>query len=184
MANYYLISQLPSLDEISENTPLPISEERFFELCNRLLCKRSREIIEKLTLSPPKSFESSGSDLIDKFNESERNLRFALCKARAKKMNKPFETKNGIIPSEYTKAASVATENENPLEAEKYLNRFRLDVLETLKPLDCFSEDYICYYALKLKLILRTRQFDTKVGEKAYENIYNSVLNEERSEAK
>ena len=37
MAEYYLISQLPSLDGISENTPLPITEERFTELCNRFL---------------------------------------------------------------------------------------------------------------------------------------------------
>ncbi len=29
MAEYYLISQLPSLDGISENTPIPITEEQF-----------------------------------------------------------------------------------------------------------------------------------------------------------
>lgn len=184
MAEYYLISQLPSLDGISENTPLPISEERFTELCNRLLGKKSQEIMKKLTLSPPKDFESSGSALIDSFNESERNLRFALGKARAKKMKKPFDTENRILPIEYIKVASTAIEMENPMEAEKYLNHYRLEMLEVLKPLNNFSEDYICYYGLKLKLILRTRQFDTKTGEKAYRNIYNSILNGDRLEAK
>ena len=37
MAEYYLMSQLPSLDGVGENTPLPITEERFSELCHRFL---------------------------------------------------------------------------------------------------------------------------------------------------
>ena len=184
MAEYYLISQLPSLDGISENTPLPISEERFTELCNRFLGKRSQGVMKKLTLSPPKNAERTGSVLIDAWNESERNLRFALGKVRAEKMKKPFDTENRIFPVEYIKAASVATEMENPMEAEEYLNRYRLKILETLKPMDSFSEDYIFYYGLKLKLLLRIRQFDTKSGEEAYKNIYDSILNGDRLEAK
>lgn len=184
MAEYYLISQLPSLDGISESTPLPISEERFTELCNRFLGKRLREAVKKLTLSPPKSFEGTGFAFIDSFNESERNLRFALGKARAEKMKKPFDTGNRILPTEYLKVANTATEMENPLEAEKYLNRFRLELLEALRPMDSFSGDYIFYYGLKLKLLLRIRQFDKKSGEEAYRNIYNSVLNGDRLEAK
>ena len=176
MAEYYLISQLPSLDGISENAPLPITEERFTELCNRFLGKRSQEVMKKITLSPPKNFESAGSALIDAWNESERNLRFALGKVRAEKMKKPFDTENRILPVEYIKAASTAIEMENPMEAEKHLNSYRLEILETLRPMDNFSEDYIFYYGLKLKLILRIRQFDTETGEKAYRNIYNSII--------
>ena len=88
MAEYYLISQLPSLDGISESAPLPITDERFIELCNRFLSKKSQEAMEKLTLSPSKSFENTGSSFIDSWNESERNLRFALGKVRAEKMKK------------------------------------------------------------------------------------------------
>ena len=184
MAEYYLISQLPSLDGISEDAPLPITEERFVELCNRFLEKKSRENMKKLTLSPAKNIESSGSVLIDAWNESERNLRFALAKVRAEKMKKTFNTENRIFPVEYIKAASTATEIENPMEAEKYLNSYRLGILEALRPMDSFSEDYIFYYGLKLKLLLRIRQFDTKSGEKAYKNIYDSILNGDRLEAK
>ena len=183
MAEYYLISQLPSLDGISENAPLPITEERFTELCDRFLGKRSQESIKKLTLTPSKNSDSSGSVLIDAWNESERNLRFALAKVRAEKMKKTFDTENRIFPVEYVKTASVATEMENPMEAEEYLNRYRLEILETLRPMDSFSEDYILYYGLKLKLLLRIRQFDTKTGEKAYKNIYTSILNGDRLEA-
>ena len=39
------------------------------------------------------------------------------------------------------------------------------------------------YYGLKLKLILRIRQFDTENGEAAYKNIYNSIMNGENLEA-
>ena len=140
--------------------------------------------MKKLTLSPAKNIESSGSVLIDAWNESERNLRFALGKVRAEKMKKTFDTENRIFPVEYVKAASAATEIENPMEAEKYLSSYRLEILETLRPMDSFSEDYVFYYGLKLKLLLRIRQFDTKVGEKAYKNIYNSILNGDRLEAK
>ena len=184
MAEYYFISQLPSLDGISENTPLPITEERFTELCNRFLGKRTLEAMKKLTLSPAKNMESSGSVLIDAWNESERNLRFALGKVRAEKMKKSFDTGNRIFPMEYIRAASTAVEIENPMEAEKYLNSYRLEILETLRPMDSFSEDYVFYYGLKLKLLLRIRQFDSKLGETAYKNIYNSILIGDRSEAK
>ena len=184
MAEYYLISQLPSLDGISENTPLPITEERFAELCDRFLGKRSLDALKKLTLSPSKNSESSGYALIDAWNERERALRFALGKVRAEKMKKTFDTENIIFPAEYIKVTSTATEIENPMEAEKYLNSYRLEILEALRPMDSFSEDYIFYYGLKLKLLLRIRQFDTKSGEKAYKNIYDSILNGDRLEAK
>jgi len=74
-------------------------------------------------------------------------------------------------------------EIENPLEAENFLLRYRLNFLETLRPMDSFSEDYIFYYALKLKLILRIRQFDVALGEATYKDIYNSILNGEKVEA-
>ena len=184
MAEYYLISQLPSLDGISENTPLPITEERFAELCARFLGKKLQKTMKKLTLSPSKNTECSGSVLIDTWNESERNLRFALGKIRAEKMKKTFDTKNKVFPMEHLQAAGAAVEIDNPLEAEKYLNRYRLEILERLRPMDNFSEDYVLYYGLKLKLLLRLRQFDTKLGETAYKNIYNSILNGGRLEVK
>lgn len=183
MAEYYLISQLPSLDGLSENAPIPISEERFTELCDRFLGKKVLEEMTRLSLSPSKLPEGTGSVLIDAWNESERNLRFALGKVRAEKMKKQFDIGNRILPPEYVKAASIATETENPMEAEKYLNRYRLEILEALRPMDSFSKDYIFYYGLRLKLLLRIRQFDTETGEKTYRNIYDSILNGDKLEA-
>ncbi len=179
----YLISQLPSLDGMGENTPLPITYERFFELCNRLLDKKTLAQMEKITLTPPKDDEGDESSFVDRWNDSERTLRLALGKVRAEKMKKPFDTKNKVLPVEHIKAANMAMEIENPMEAEKYLNQYRLGLLEAIRPLDNFSKDFIFYYAIKLTLILRIKQFDTQAGETAYRNIYNSILNGDKLEA-
>lgn len=177
MAEYYLISQLPSLDGISENVPVPITEERFMELCSRFLGKRAWNELQNLTLVPSVNPEKSASRLVEAWNDSERNLRLVLGKVRADKMHKSFDLSDKFLPAELYKVANAAVEIENPLEAEMFLLLHRLNCLEMLRPMDAFSEDFVFYYALKLKLILRIRQFDTKLGESKYKNIYNSILN-------
>lgn len=184
MGEYYLISQLPSLDGISETSSIPISEESFLDLCHRFLGKKAIKLLDNLSLVPPVEFEKSASQLINAWNEGERNLRFALAKARADKMNKPFEAKQKDFPPELIKAVNVAIEIENPLEAEKFLLQYRLNFLEMQRPMDNFSEEYIFYYALKLKLLLRIRGFDAVLGEAEYKNIYNSIVNGDKLEAK
>ncbi len=183
MSEYYLISQLPSLDGISENVPLPITEERFFELCNQISGKRIQNEINKMTLLPSREYEKSSSSLIENWNNGERNLRLALAKVRAEKMRKSFEIENNVLSSELIKIANTAVEIESPMEAEKFLNSYRLEFLETLRPMDNFSEEFIYYYGLKLKLISHIRQFDTNAGEIAYKNIYNSIMSGDRLEA-
>ncbi len=182
MAEYYLISQLPSLDGINENTPLPITSERFVELCNRFLNKKAKNELEKLTLAPPRNTEKSSSSLVEKWNDGERSLRLALAKLRADKMNKHFDADNQSFPAGLLQAVRTAVEIENPMEAEKFLNKHRLDYLETLRPSDSFSEEFVFYYGLKLKLIERIRKFDSESGESAYRNIYDSIMNGDRSE--
>lgn len=183
MAEYYLISQLPSLDGIGENTPIPITEERFLELCNRFLGSKAAQKVMHLTLVPSPEGESSASPVIQAWNEGERNLRLALGKLRAEKMGKAFAPGNKNFPPDLLRAAAVATEMESPLEAEHFLSQYRLNFLETLRPMDNFSEDFAYYYGLKLKLLLRTRQFDTQLGEAAYRNIYDSIMDGDRLEA-
>lgn len=183
MAEYYLISQLPSLDGIDESSPVPITEERFMELCEGSLKSKVLRELKNIKLVPSIDAEKSDSSLIEKWNKGERDLRLALAKVRADKMNKPFDLQNRHLPLELYKIASAALEIKNPLEAEKFLLRYRLGFLETIRPMDNFSEDYIFYYGLKLKLILRLRQFDVQVGKVNYKNIYDSILNGDRLEA-
>lgn len=182
MAEYYLISQLPSLDGIGENAPLPIDEERFLELCGKHLGKKAQSEMAKLTILPPIDAENVSSDLLCKWYDGERNLRLALAKVRAEKMNKSFDLKNKSLPSEMLKVASEAANEDNPMKAETLLLEYRLKFLEGLRPMDSFSEDFVFYYGLKLKLISRMKQFDLKLGEIEYKNIYNSILNGNKTE--
>ena len=182
MAEYYLISQLPSLDGVSENVPLPITEERFMELCKRFLSKKILRELEKLSLAPSRAPQKSSSALVEKWNEGERTLRLALARLRADKMGKNFDSEVQSFPAGLSQAARTAIEIESPMEAEKFLNKYRLDFLETLRPLDSFSEEFVFYFWLKLKLLLRIRQFDAASGETAYRNIYDSIMNSDRSE--
>ncbi len=182
MAEYYLVSQLPSLDGLGENTPLPITYERFEELCRRYLGKKALSELAKLTLIPPREAQRSASALVARWNEEERSLRFALAKLRAEKAGKPFDDGQKSYGATLLQAARAAMEAESPLKAEELLNRYRLSFLESIRPTDTFSEEYVFYYALKLKIIARIRNFDTESGVICYKKIYNSVLHTDRSE--
>lgn len=182
MAEYYLIAQLPSLDGLGDNMQVPITEERFLELCGNFLGKKAQDELEKVSLVPLRECEKFSSKLIKEWNEGERNLRLVLGKVRAEKMNKQFDTEDKIFSESLLQTARIAVEMENPMEAEKFLNHQRLEFLETLRPMDAFALDYVFYYWIKLKLILRIRQFDADTGKAAYKNIYNSIMDGDRLE--
>ena len=59
MNQYYLIAQLPSLEIAGETTALPITEERFYELCKSNLGKKAWNALCGLTLVPKRQNEKS-----------------------------------------------------------------------------------------------------------------------------
>lgn len=183
MGEYYLIAQLPSLDTVDDHAPLPITEERFLELTERLLGKRAWQRVQGLTLAPARDAERTGNALIDAWNDGERRLRIALSKVRASKMGKPFDAGELPLPCGLADVACAAVEAKDPMEAERCLIAYRLGFLETLRPADAFSENFVFYYGLKLKLLARMKRFDTELGRSAYKNIYTSVLSKEGLEA-
>ncbi len=184
MSLYYLIPQLPSLDGIGDGVPLPITEERFISLCVEHIGRRATERLYKLTLTPPKEQEKTGSKLIDAWFSDERQLRLALCRFRAAKLNKSDDARAIHLPHDLLQTARTAVEMDDPLEAEKYLNHHRLAHLESLRPTDAFSEDALLYYGLKLKLLQRIRGFDEARGMTAYRTIYDSIMRGGEAEAK
>ena len=181
MAAYYLIAQLPSLDGVGDGAPLPITEARFLELCRQFLGKAARHRLEGLTLLPPERPEKSGSALVDAWYDRERQLRLALGQVRAARMRKDFSA--GELPAPLLQTARRAAEMKNPLEAEAFLNRYRLDYLETLRPADPFAEAYLDYYGLRLKLLQRLRLFDGERGAAEYRRIYDAILRDHNQEA-
>ncbi len=182
MNQYYLMSQLPSLDGISDTAPLPVTEERFYELCDRFLGKKALNILNDLTLVPDRNLHKEGSALVDSWNEGERLLRLALAVVRAEKMKKAFDTESISFPVGLMQTARSASDADDPLTAELMLNRFRLSFLEGLRPSDAFCEDSVFYYGLKLKLLTRMQRFDENKGREEYRNIYNSVIREDKQE--
>ena len=69
MAEYYLISQLPSLDGLGDNMPVPITEERFTELCRRFLADCDDFSEEKLAAAGIVRRFSNNGDIEDCINE-------------------------------------------------------------------------------------------------------------------
>ncbi len=182
MSQYYLISQLPGLDGLDSRAALPISREEFLEVCSRFLNKKDMRILENLSLVPAREDQPSGSSLVDTFNRRERKLRIALGIARASKMKKTFHAEENGMDPETTQAAKNAVEAKDPLEAELYLNQNRLDYLNSLRPMDAFSEDAVYFYGLKLMLLERMQKFDKEKGIASYQKLYESILNGDRQE--
>ncbi len=182
MSEYYLMSQLPSLDGVADTANVPITEEQFNDLCSRFLSKKAFDELNRLSLTPPKVYEKSNSVLIEKWNQGERNLRLVLGRLRAGKLKKNFEMITESFSAELVQRARTVVEMEDPLEAEKILNQYRMDFLEEIRPIDGFALDTVFYYSLKLKLMIRMRKFDEARGKAAYRNIYDSVIGGEERE--
>lgn len=176
MKQYYLMAQLPSLEGLDPSAPLPITPEEFRERCSRFLDPKGMQRLQKLSLTPDRAGEPSGSALLDAWNEQERQLRLALAVVRAAKMKKSFDSGSEPLPAPLMQTAQSVLELEDPLAAEKTLNEYRLDTLRRLSPLDSFCEDAVLHYGLQLLLLSRMRQFDTDRGQAAYENLYSSIL--------
>ncbi len=183
MSQYYLMAQLPSLDGLSDTAPLPISEERFLELCERLLPPKTADVVAHLTLLPPRKKEATPSPFVNAWNDKERQFREVLCRVRAAKRHNVQDPIDTTTPEEMRQVAMHATQMNDPMEAERYLCAYRLGVLESQKPFDTFSDEMVYYYGLKLKLLARMRGFDATQGRAAYEAMYHSILTGETQEA-
>lgn len=177
MNQYYLMAQLPSLDGLDENTPIPITEERFYEVANRFLSAKQKKSLEDFSIVPNIDLSSSNKNLLDKWCNFERDLRLSLAKVRGEKLKKAVDIGDYSPSPTLFQMAKNVVEMDNPLEAEMYLNKYRLDYLEDLRPIDSFSEDALFYYAIKLKLLLRMQKFQVEIGKNAYQEIYSSILN-------
>ncbi len=184
MSQYYLIAQLPSLDSLQDGMPLPISEERFGELCERFLSKRELKSLNALTLMPDRIKKSSGSAFADKWSDIERELRTALALARAEKMGKVYSSEGNAPNESVTQLAKAAASLDDPMKAEQMLFAYRMERLEGLRPDDPFSDSALYYYAVKLKLLTRQRSFDRERGRESYNSIYSKILAENSGEDK
>lgn len=176
-SRYYLAAQLPAFS-INAASAVPITEEYFTDLCSRCLDEKSIKILKDLSLEPPREQAATGSLFVDAWYERERSLRYALAQVRAAKLKKEFSVNTQSLPADIVQIARTASGMASPLEAEEFLNNERAAALEELRPIDGFSADSFFYYALKLKLAVRIKKFNTEAGMNAYRAIYDRILGE------
>ncbi len=176
-SQYYLMSQLPAIDS-GDSKALPITEQYFRDLCSRFLDTKSLQILENLSLEPPRDETKTGSVFLDKWNERERCLRLALAQIRAVKMKKESVILPGSCTADIMQAARTAVGMDSPLAAEEFLNQYRMETLSAMQPLDNFSVDAVYAYGLKLLLCQRMKKFDRETGKVSYRKIYDDILGE------
>lgn len=175
---YYLVSQLPALDESESRVALPITEKYFRDLCTRFLSGKDLKILNNLSLEPPKEDVATGSAFLDSWNDKERCLRLALAQLRALKLKKDSSLLPGSCTADIIQAARTAVGMDSPLSAEQFLNQYRLNTLNTITPLDNFCVDSVFAYGLKLMLLQRIKLFDMENGKLSYHKIYDEILGE------
>ena len=180
MDYYYLVSQLPDISSADTKSVLPITSEKFQEICCRFVKENEKSIIKNLSLIPPKENTPTGSDFLDKWYENERALRFALSQVRAQKMKKDAQIGAVVISADIVQVARTAVGMDSPLSAEQYLFEYRISVLNNLQPLDNFSLDYVLAYGIRLLLIERMKKFDKVRGTESYHKLYESILDGDR----
>ena len=177
---YYLVSQLPAFS-ITQNAPLPVTEEYFLDLCSRFMNKKAVKVLQNLSLEPPRQVETTGFSVLDKWYDFERSLRIALAYLRAQKMKKDFIDPTNLLSKvtpEIMQCARTAMAFESPLEAEDYLDQNRIDYLTNILPYDSFSDEAVIAYGLKLKLANRVKKFNEEAGMASYRKIYDQILGE------
>jgi hypothetical protein len=173
---YYLVAQLPSFSVNQEKTPLPITGDAFVELCARFFDPESLQILESISLEPPRFPAKTGSFVVDSWNEMENSLRVALAQLRSQKLGRDFAFASVSIRPEASQAARAALTMDSPLAAEQSLNEFRTDFLNRIAPVNNFSTEAVYVYALKLRLAERIRKFNDEAGMASYRSIYDRIL--------
>ena len=176
---YYLVSQLPSIDNL-DSKQLPITEKYYKDLCSRFLDEKSLKIVENLSLEPPKKECATGSAFLDAWNDRERALRMALAQVRALKMKKESEVLPASCTADILQAARTAAGMESPLAAEEFLNKYRMETLKSVTPIDSFCVDAVFAYGIGLMLAQRMKKFDVENGRVSYHKIYDEILEESR----
>jgi hypothetical protein len=177
---YYLMAQLPG---IIPNAPLPITYERFTETASRFLSAHDSRILEDLSLEPPRIPANTGSTVVDGWYAFERAIRLSLERLRAARLERviaPCQTDDDSVNREFgsLQIARNAAAMENPLEAERYLDRCRRERIEFLSNGHFFDADAVFAYGLMLLLHERGDRFTAETGRASYVTIYKQILGE------
>jgi len=172
------MAQLPGI--IAGGAP-SITYERFAETASRFLEPGDKAILDGLSLEPPRVPGKTGSALVDDWYAYERALRLSLRKIRAAKMSRDVQSAADDESSVYAESGTAlvarnAMALDSPLEAERYLDKARMDYIQDRAATHGFDSDAVFAYGLTLLLNERARRFTAEAGRASYTTIYNQIL--------
>jgi hypothetical protein len=174
------MAQLPA---IGRDGPLPITSERFFEVASRFLSASDLATLTGLVLEPPREDGPITSDIILRWYSFERSLRLSLARIRAQRLSRDDlatgDDESKIYAAlDVQQVARAASSIDNPLEAELFLLKARLDFIDLAGALHHFDAEAVFAYGLSLLLRERGIRFAREAGRSAYGAIYNRILGE------
>jgi hypothetical protein len=174
------MAQLPGILPGMQST---FTYGQFRETASRFLSKRDLQILDGLSITPDRSRKPTGSALVDGWYRKERALRLTLEKARAARLKRDVSLSRDDEEiagaySDVQQIARTASAIENPLEAERYLDRARVDFLDQLRVGHFFDSDAVFAYGLTVLLHERGDKFTAEAGRESYTTIYNRILGE------
>lgn len=164
-AYYYLVASLPSL---SFEKPAFFSYEEFLENCRRLVQAEDFNILTKAVLSWDEI--PSPHSALEKLARFNRALKNEIVLLRAKKLKK--DPLGYVGADQYLEGQSISVINQavneqDPLKAEKILDRHRWNYYEQISQNHYFDIEVLIVYGLKLQILERHRIF---ASEKGWEN--------------
>jgi len=177
---YYLMAQLPG---IVPGAPVSITYEAFRETAERFLNRKDREVLSKLSLEPPRVPGKTGSGFLDRWYLRERGLRLSLERIRASRLKRDINAsglEDALIneAAETAAVARTASSFDDPLEAERYLDKARASYVSELLGTHSFDSEAVFAYGLMLLLHEREARFSAEAGSASYTTIYNQILGE------
>ncbi|MDO8489642.1 MAG: DUF2764 family protein [Candidatus Omnitrophota bacterium] len=151
----YLISSLPML-HFSVNPT--ISLEEFLGRCAQLISERDLLLIRQVISKDAYALDLPKNSILLKWKEFDLALRNELARARAarKKINAEKFLRGGAsFDINITHIAQASLRQSTILEAERYLDLERWELLDELAMGHYFDLDFLLIYALKLVILER-----------------------------
>ena len=162
---------------LSLEKPASFSCEQFLEDCKRLLPLKDFEMLKKATLDyDDETAKHPSLKNLARFN---RRFKNELVRVRAKKMNK--DSSDYIRGDRYIDQTSIdvidrASKADNPLEAEKILDRYKWQLFDDVEQRHFFDLTVLMAYSLKLQLLDRYKEIVPEKGSEKFEEYKKSKV--------
>ncbi len=171
---YYLIASLPMLDF---DKTVNFSYQDFLSKCKDQLTESDYQILEKATLSYDEP--TTLNPVLNRWARINRRFRNEIVRVRAKKIGR--NSSDYIRGDRYVDPASLdvvhrVQKAENPLEAEKILDRFRWQKLSELTQRHIFNVEALIVYGLHLQILKRYQKINSSKGQEFFSQYTEQVL--------